>query len=297
MWQAETFDPATIDRELSWGQEIGYNVCRVFLQELVFAADPDGFLSLFDQFLSIAHRRGYHTMPILFDDCAFAGKAPYLGPQAAPIPSVHNSQWTPSPAVERVNNPAEWPALETYASSTVAAFRGDERILTWDVYNEPGNSAQRAKSLPLLRAASEWVRAANPTQPVTIAVWDDDLRELNAASLELSDVISFHRYGDAADLTQIIQALKTYNRPILCTEWMARTLNSRFETHLPIFQVERVAAIQWGLVAGRTQTYFPWGTPENAPGPELWFHDILRADGTPYNAQEIGFLKQQLRPN
>ena len=43
MWQAETFDTATIDRELGWAEDIGMNVMRVYLHDLAWEADTVGF--------------------------------------------------------------------------------------------------------------------------------------------------------------------------------------------------------------------------------------------------------------
>src|SRR5215831_9349883 len=54
MWQAETFDPATIDKELGWAESIGFNTLRVFLHSIVWQEDPAGFKKRVDQFLAIA---------------------------------------------------------------------------------------------------------------------------------------------------------------------------------------------------------------------------------------------------
>src|SRR3954462_10150551 len=41
MWQADTFDPAAIDRELGWAADkLGFNTARVFLHDLAYHADP-----------------------------------------------------------------------------------------------------------------------------------------------------------------------------------------------------------------------------------------------------------------
>ncbi len=292
MWQAETFDLATMDRELGWAQDLGLNTCRVFVQCLVWEADPDGFARRFAQFLALAERRGLSVLPILFDDCAFAGKQPYLGRQDDPVPGVHNSGWTPSPGRGRVMDEAFWPGLESYAAGLVGRFADDGRILAWDIYNEPGNDNMGDASLPLLREAFAWVRAARPSQPLTAGIWNPDLATLNAFCLDASDVVSFHNYeGREALETQIVE-LKSRGRPLLCTEWMRRTGGaSLFGTHLGLFHRERVGCWFWGLVNGRTQTHFPWGSPEGAPSPEVWFHDLLGPDGTPHRADEIAVIR------
>ena len=72
---------------------------------------------------------------------------------------------------------------------------------------------------------------------------------------------------------------------------MARSANSLFQTHLPVFREKNVWAISWGLVFGRSQAYFPWGSPQGAPVPNPWFHDTLYPDGKPYKNEEVEFIK------
>lgn len=295
MWQAETFDAQTIARELGWAQDIGLNSCRVFLPFLVWEHDPDGFVRRFEELLTIADKCGLVTLPILFDDCAFAGKQPYLGPQGDPIPGVHNSGWTPSPGSVRVADKAAWPALEKYVMEMVTRFAEDTRVLAWDLYNEPGNDGMGNQSLPLMTETFAWARAARPSQPLTVGVWNPQLAELNAAQTALSDIISFHSYEPRGAVAAQIAELQKTGRPVFCTEWMRRTENlSRFETHLDVFQQTGVGCFFWGLVNGRTQTHFPWGSPVGASAPAVWFHDLLHSDGTPHSPGEVAVLRRHL---
>ena len=292
MWQRETFDPDTIERELGWAHSIGFNTCRVFLQYLVWEGDPEGLLARLGVFIGIASRRSILPMVCLFDDCAFSGRQPYLGPQDAPVPGVHNSGWTPSPGHERVVDRAAWPRLRGYAAAVVSRFARDDRLLAWDLYNEPGNSGMKERSLPLLREVFGWAREAGAQQPLTVGVWSEDSASIADTSATLSDVISFHCYGDRAAVEEYVARLEQLGRPILCTEWMARTLGSRFETHLPFFRHAGIGCYSWGLVGGKTQTRFPWGSPQDGPEPALWFHDILHPDGTPYIEEEIRLIRR-----
>ncbi len=292
MWSAETFDPVTIEQELGWARAVGFNAVRVFLQEQVFANEGERFLVTLDRFLDLASRHGLGVVPILFDDCAFAGKSPYYGTQDAPVPGVHNSGWTPSPSRSRVENSAEWPSLRAYVNAVVGRFADDPRILCWDVYNEPGNEGMENRSLPLLEAAFGWVREKRPVQPLTAGVWNDALTDLNAASTALSDVISFHSYDSLPELKARILRLRKAERPLFLTEWMRRGFGSEFATHLPFLREAGIGCFHWGLVNGKTQTHFPWGSPPNAPEPALWFHDLLRPDGSPYDAAEIALLRE-----
>ncbi|MBN2308597.1 MAG: cellulase family glycosylhydrolase, partial [Candidatus Hydrogenedentes bacterium] len=224
----------------------------------------------------------------LFDDCW--NPEPHIGPQPAPVPGVHNSQWLQSPGPAVANDPVAWGRLEDYVTDIVGRFAEDERILAWDLYNEPGNRGQNSKSLPLLKAVFAWARAARPSQPLTAGVWSR-IEVLNALQLAESDIISFHNYNDADSLIAQIAGLKKHGRPVICTEWMRRPI-STVETHLAIFKRERVGCYNWGLVSGKTQTIYGWRSEPGGPEPPEWFHDLLRPDGTPFDPGEIALFRE-----
>jgi hypothetical protein len=288
MWQEDTFDPITIGRELGWAHHLGFNTVRVYLHDLLWAVDQVGFVRRIDRCLAIAASNGIRTLFVIFDDCW--NKDPRLGKQPAPKPGVHNSGWVQSPGEAIVLDSSAWPRLERYVTGLVKRFADDDRILAWDLYNEPGNSGLAEKTLPLLQNTFAWARAAGPKQPLTCGIWFAN-EALNTVQLAASDIISFHHYGEAADLETWIAAMKEQGRPVLCTEYMARPRGSRFQSHLPIFRRERVGCLNWGLVSGKTQTIYPWGSPEGAPEPEVWFHDIYRRDGAPFDPDEITFIR------
>ena len=287
MWQAATFDPKTIDQELGWAGSLGFNAVRVFLHYALWEQDPKGFLRRLEEFLRIADRHHIGTMFVLFDDCW--NDEFKLGPQPAARPGVHNSGWVKCPGTKMVASPSRWGILESYAKGVVDAFRTDRRVLAWDLYNEPGGP----KTLPLLKKVFEWARAAAPSQPLTAGVWDDarELEALNRFQAENSDIISFHAYLDEAGTRKRLAALKDYGRPLICTEYMARTTGNRFDNILPIFKAADVGALNWGLVSGKTQTIFPWGSKEGNPEPAVWHHDIFRPDGTPYSEAEVRVIR------
>ncbi|MBN2212372.1 MAG: cellulase family glycosylhydrolase [Sedimentisphaerales bacterium] len=291
MWQADTFDPKTIDRELGWAHDIGLNTVRVYLHDLAWKADAEGFKKRIDRFLGIAAKHGIRPLFVIFDDCW--NPNPKIGKQPEPRPGVHNSGWLQSPGPEVVNDPNTWGRLERYVKDVVGAFAQDERILFWDLYNEPGNSGQGVKSLPLLQKAFEWARAAGPSQPLTAGVWAEveSMKELNDYQLAMSDIVTFHNYSDAQNLDEQIKRLKKHGRPVFCTEWLRRP-HSTVETCLPVFKKENVGCCNWGLVSGKTQTIYPWGSPEDAPEPNPWFHDLLRKDGAPYDEKEVAVFKK-----
>jgi hypothetical protein len=294
MWLERSFDPETIDRELGWASAIGMNTARVFLQYLVWEDDPDGLKQRMDTYLDIADSHGISTMFVFFDDVGFSGDQPYLGPQKDPIPGTHNSQWTPSPGHERAVDRSTWPQLAEYVRDIVRTFRDDDRVLIWDVYNEPGNSDMGKQTLPLLRESFDWVREADPTQPVTAGVnWDPNRTEQNRIGSERSDVISFHDYSELSFTKERLEELEPYDRPLLCTEWLARTRDNDVRTHLPLYKEKNIGTYTWGFVNGKIQTHLPWSTAQTSiaeaiedEDTDTWFHDLLHSDGTPYRREE-----------
>ncbi len=287
MWQENTFDEKTIRRELKWASEIGFNSIRVYLHDLAWKADASGFKNRVNRFLDIAGRYNIKTMFVLFDDCWNA--EPKTGRQPAPKPGIHNSGWLQSPGRDTVNNRAAWPRLERYVKDIIGSFAEDTRILCWDLYNEPGNSGQDTKSLPLLKKTFQWARAVKHSQPLTAGIWFDN-EKFNAFQISASDIITFHNYSDAKSLSEQIACLKENGRPVVCTEWLRRGC-SDVSTNLPVFKKEHVGCFNWGFVSGKTQTIFPWGSKEGDPVPDLWFHDLLKKDGTPFNPVETALFK------
>jgi len=290
MWQADTFDLKQIDKELGYAQGIGMNVMRVFLHHLVWQEDPNGFKKRVDQYLAIADKHHIKTMFVFFDDCW--NKEPKTGKQPEPKPGIHNSGWMQDPGQPASGNPANFPVLEKYVKDVLTRFANDKRILLWDLYNEPGNSGKGLKSLPLLKHAFEWSREVNISQPVSAGLWKWDYEQLNAYQTANSDIITYHDYSPVDDHLKTIEFLKLLGKPLICTEYMARTRNSLFGTVLPMLKKENVGAINWGFVAGKTNTKYAWDTPlTDGSEPKLWFHDIFHADGTPYIKEETDLIK------
>ena len=293
-WQAESFDPETIDRELGLAESIGFNTVRMFSHDLVWEADPEGFKSRMRQVLDICEK---HHIRVIFNfftnGCyGFEGEAK-LGKQPDPLPGVHNSGWVQTPGVASVNDPTKWGRLEKYVKDVITTFRDDDRILLWHLYNEPSNTKKGCKSLPLLRKTFEWARRVNPAQPLSAPIeWrtPDDMAQFLADNC---DVITFHSYAGPKTLSaKWLARLKAYGRPAICTEYMARTRGSTFQAILPIFHRERIGAISFGLVAGKMNTQFPWRSKQGSPEPKVWFHDIFRPDGTPFDPKETKLIKR-----
>lgn len=291
MWQADTFDSAQIDKELGWAEGIGFNTLRVFLHSLAWKQDPAGFKQRMNTFLTISDKHHIQPMFVFFDDCW--NKVPVAGKQPAPKPGIHNSGWMQDPGQPASSDTNNFPALEKYVTDVLTSFAKDQRILLWDLYNEPGNNGKQDSSLPLLKKVFQWARAVNPDQPVSAGLWKWELEKLNAFQVANSDIVTYHDYEETAHHKLVIELLKANGRPLICTEYMARTRNSRFSNILPLLKNENVGAINWGFVAGKTNTIYAWDTPlPDASQPIEWFHDIFKTDGTPYREDEVNLLKK-----
>lgn len=291
MWQTETFDPETIDRELGYAEGIGFNTMRVYLHSLAYKADPEGFKNRMNTYLQIADSHKIKTIFVIFDDVW--GATPKIGNQPEPKPGVHNSGWVQDPGDPASKELKNFPELKVYVQDIIQEFANDGRVLMWDLYNEPGNSGKLTSSMPLLKAVFEWAREINPSQPLTVGLWSWDFQELNAFQAINSDIITYHHYGEPEDHQLVINLLKSHARPMVCTEYMARTRNSRFSNILPLLKKEKVGAINWGLVAGKSNTIYQWDTPiPSGEEPVEWFHDIFRKDGSPYRQDEVDLIQK-----
>lgn len=291
MWQEDTFDPTTMDRELGWAADIGFNAMRVYLHHVAWQEDKPGFKSRMGQYLDIADKHGIKTILVFFDDCWNDRYS--AGIQPKPKVGVHNSGWVQDPGILIEGKPELMDDLEVYVKDVLTHFANDGRIALWDLYNEPGNSGYGDKSMPLLQNVFKWGREINPSQPLSVGVWNLDLANLNDYQVKNSDIITYHNYSDEVEHKKWIEMLKVHNRPMVCTEYMARTNNSYFENILPMLKEEQIGAINWGLVSGKTNTIYAWNTPmPDGKEPELWFHDVFRKDGTPYRQEEVDMIKK-----
>ena len=324
MWQEDTFDPVIIDQELGWAAGIGFNMVRVFLHHLPWQQDPAAFSQRIDLFLSIADKHDVNVMFVLFDDVW--NPVPQSGKQPEPTPGVHNSGWVQSPGAAILGDIHRHGELESYVRGILSRYGDDERVAVWDLYNEPGNlnaipygnvelDNKRKYSLILLEKVFAWARSENTVQPLTSGVWrlkdgrwlgedkDDSGAALFDFMLQHSDIVTFHSYLNAAETAIAIDSLALLDRPMICTEYIARGHDSTFETLLPLFAEQDIGAIHWGFVSGKTQTIYPWRSWVGAirfwdnlfsDEPDPWHHDLLYADGRPYRPAEVELISTQI---
>jgi hypothetical protein len=307
MFQAETYDPATIDRELGWAADLGMNSIRLFLHHLL--PQVDGFWGRLDEVLDIADGHGIGVMPVLLDGCW--NPVSRLGPQPEPRPRTHNSIWLQSPGSAILSDPRRWDTLRPYVDEVLGRFGDDRRVHCWDLFNEPngpevnyighGTAQKYRLATELLDHVFDWAQAADPTQPLTAGVFVgvsgalERGDRINRIMLSRSDVITFHSYLPRRRLVASIEHLTAYGRPVLCTEWMGRPRST--PDLIEVFAERAVGCYTWGLVDGRTQTKYPWNswqraTPDGAP----WFHELLHPDGSPYDRAEVERFRATVQP-
>ncbi len=309
MWQAETWDPKTIDRELALAEGLGFTSVRVFLHDILWQTDSKGLLTRMEEFLTLADKHHIGVMFVPLD--GVWDPFPKAGLQREPKPFVHNSGWVQSPGADILKDPARHDSLKPYITGVISHFKDDKRIDAWDIFNEPDNPNVNAygkvelkdkaeMATLLLKKAFAWAREAGASQPVTSGVWigtwpdDAKLKPIERVQIDESDIISFHNYAKAPELKQAMSNLRRYGRPVLCTEFMARPQGSTFDPNLGVMKEAGVAAYCWGFVAGKTQTNFPWDTwTKTYTGePDVWFHEIFRKDGTPYRPEEVAYIRK-----
>ena len=316
-WQAYGFEErfATAKRELALCAETGFNSIRIIPEFFVWEQEHDGFMERFERYVQAAHENGISCMVVLGNDCMPPkeefDKRMHLGEQHVDW-GFHGGRRV---SQHGTFGGAGYSVLDTqegadrfcaFARELVETYKNDERILMWDVFNEPGNSNRKSMSLPVLKRLFEIIRAIDPIQPLTVGVWSETrhpekLPEIERFGLEHSDIVSFHCYSAYADNVEILHRLKAFGRPIVNTEWLARCIGNTVEEIFPLFFAMGVGCYNWGFVAGKYQTFEPWeGMWDNyAKDPahngwdfEKWFHDLYRPSLHPYNPNEIALIKR-----
>ncbi len=308
MWQEDTFSIDVIERELGYAKSIGMNIMRVFLHDLLWEQDSEGFLSRMEQYLTVSDKLGIKTMFVFFDDCwkdEFS-----LGKQSEPVAFSHNSGWIKSPGTAAADDLSQRPRLENYVKGVLTHFANDKRIVAWDLYNEPGNGSsgdhitetglRENASLPLLLDVFRWAEEVSPSQPYTVGMWcyTEPFNEINETILEKSDIVTFHCYEDKQGAIERCLKIidKANSRPMMCTEYMARHLKSTFEDALPVFKENNIGAINWGLVSGKTQTIYPWDSYDKEDRLTMPFHDVFEKDGSLLVAEEEQVFRKYTMP-
>lgn len=316
-WQSLHFEEylKTTEEELKVMKELGFNSVRLILEYVVWKEEHDSFLERFDRYIELCHKYGISCMIVLANDCmppkTELWKMPYIGEQhydwgyhGGRKHSQHGGHSCPAPHYYLDDEESRKDYFKM-VEEIVTMYKDDERILMWDLFNEPGNSNRRDITMPNLKAMFEVVRKINPSQPLTVAAWwcGEDRRfnnELDQFALENSDIISYHNYGRYEEHIQVIKYLKSLGRPIVNSEWLARCTDNTVFDNFPLFYLENIGSYNWGFVAGKYQTYEPYEAhwnwyrdDKNAPIDfTKWFHDLYRPSLRPYDPRETELISR-----
>ena len=316
-WQEYKFEERfeTTERELALAAETGFNSIRIIPEFFVWEQEHDGFMKRFERYIEAAHKNGISCMVVLGNDCMppkeEALKRRRLGEQKVDWGyhggrKVSQHGTSKEPGLSVLDDPESAEKYYEFVREIVTKYKDDERIIIWDVFNEPGQAKRKSMSLPHLKKFFEIIRDIDPIQPLTVGIWttlDDirDLPEIEKYGLENSDIVSFHNYDTYSKNIGKINQLKKLGRPIINTEWLARCMGNTVDEMFPLFFLEKIGCYNWGFVAGKTQTYEQWESmwdlynkdPEHISWDfDKWLHDLYRPSLHPYNPNEIKLIKR-----
>ena len=316
-WQEYGFEERlkTTEEELALAEKTGFNTIRIILEYKVWEQQHDGFMERFERYLETAARHKIRCMVVFLNDCmqpkewtkpVVFGEQHYdVGYHGGRKQSQHGA--LPSMGYHLIDEPELAKKHEDWIREIIGKYREDPRIVVWDIYNEPGNSKRDPVTPPHLKRFFQVAREMDPKQPLTACAWripldrNEPLPEVEQLACELSDIISYHSYGTYDANIQMIKRLKDdYGRPILNTEWLARSLHNTVQEMFPLFYLEKIGCYNWGFVAGKYQTYEPWNSvwERYDKDPDLdydftkWFHDLYRPSLRPYDPKEIELIRK-----
>jgi hypothetical protein len=297
------FKEDVIRRELGWAKNSGINSLRMFLP--LFSFQEGGYWqevkARFRKLVDIAGEMGMSVMITFQPNYMKVNQS--AKPQAPYVefnPGRHKNHWQyPNSDFSSFQiYPLALREMYAMLDDIMAEYTGDKRIIAWDLWNEAPYEERFT-----LEYIFHHAREINPSQPLT-ACWE---------AYDISDIVTFHNYtrpekiaaeyaypgqGGSYPLHASIEFIPeleralSFDRPVLCTECLARTFGNNFEAILPYFSKYNIGFYFWGLCAGSAQYHFPWGWPEGSPEPKNWFHCILYPDGEPYREAEIDLLRQ-----
>ena len=316
-WQGLHFDEylEETEKELSLMRDLGFNSVRLILEYVVWEKEHDEFLKRFERYIALLDKYGISCTIVLANDCmppkTELWKMPDVGEQhydwgyhGGRKHSQHGRHNCPAPHYY-FDDEALCEKYFEMVKEIVTIYKDDPRILMWDLFNEPGNSNREGITMPYLVRMFETVRKINPSQPLTVAAWwfdpkDFHTSELNQYALENSDIITYHNYSTYEEHIRVIKHLKSYNRPIINTEWLARCTGNTVFDNFPLFYLENIGCYNWGFVAGKYQTYEPYeghwqwyNDDKNAPIDfTKWFHDLYRPSHKPYDPKETELIRK-----
>ena len=314
-WQSYEFDKrlATTDRELALAHEIGFNSIRIIMDFYVWQDEHDSYMANLERYLQTAARHEITAMIVFANDCLVPKEEfirPKLGPQHVDWGYHGGTKRSPHRRLNAIGwSPLDEPELKEQfyqmVTEIIKKYADDERVIFWNLFNEPGNSGRGEKSVPHVKELFAIARELDPCQPLTVECWTDiaNPRPAELVALQESDIISYHDYGDFNHSIHMIDGLREFRRPMLNTEWLCRPNKNTVQLLFPLFYLERIGCYNWGFVAGKYQTYEPheavWQAYERGEARDWdftkWMHDLFRPSLRPYDPAEIETIRKYCR--
>lgn len=316
-WQAFCWEEhlKTADRELALAAETGFNTVRLFLSYEVWLYEREGFLKRFDDYLALCARHGLRAIVVVHNDCAPAKESFFLkkmGDQR----TVYREQKIRSRSAHTggktvgyniLDIPEHTDNLLAMATGIVSLHAHDPRVLFWNVMNEPGYNHHGTVAAPVLKRMFEALWKVDPEQPLaadlfaTLGRGKDNPAERVAR--DCSDITSYHCYRDFSFQVERINYLRrNVGRPLINTEWMNRITHNRFQECYPLFYLERIGSVSWGLVrkSDHPSSSDPWPSLwakyDAGKGDDIdltqWMHDLYRPSLRPYDPREVALIKR-----
>lgn len=318
-WQEHGFEERfeTTCEELKLAAETGFNSIRIIPEFYVWLKEHDGFMQRLERYVAAADKFGISCMVVFGNDCCppkeEALNRLHLGEQHVDWGYHGGRKISQHGRFEGagysvLDDPETAEKFYEFVREIVEKYKNDERIIIWDVFNEPGNSRRYSMSHLHMKKFFEIIRKIDPIQPLTAGIFSvsgyfdyGKLPEIEKFGLENSDIISYHNYNSYINNVLELKRLKEFERPVINTEWLNRCAGNNVEEMFPLFFLEKVGCYNWGFVAGKYQTYEPWNTiwDDLKSGAEYaknydftkWLHDLYRPSLNPYNPKEIEIIK------
>jgi len=264
------YDPAVIERELSYAKRLKLNLTRVFLSYVVYEQKPMQFLANLQHFVKTAWANGIYTMPVIWDACF---------DEVQPTYDTDTFMWVSNPGTQQWGEDF-YPKGEKFCQDLVGAMRDREGIYLWDVMNEPTSNitiwyaqsdekqTREQRLWGFVKHYCDVMHATDSTCKITCGV--ADVAEIPHIADKL-DVISFHDYSQnrAAIRNTIDEAVafgEKYGKPIVCTEMGCIARSNPYDVCIELYDQLEVGFVIWDLVISQS----------------MWkdIHGVVYPDGT-----------------
>jgi len=290
------FRPAVVEKELAAARKyFGISTLRVYLHDINFFEEKPVFLANLETFLTLCAKHGIQPGFVFFDGC-HRHEGIFLDKPTEPVSGFHNGRWAQSPQARDIE-PDNLEKFKPYVQEIIRAHRTDDRVLFWEIHNEPPPGDEYRDRLK--RAGYAWAKEVEPTQPVLNCEkgprgWGDCM----ATDIVDAHVYS-HAHGPLRDLSDINPAKGT-----VFTEAGARWKASRRNFGGPIDMVYWLGGrrkegkstpgmyLCWELMVGNSNCRWHWIDKPGAAEPEIPWCGLLWPDATPVSLAEAEAIRR-----